>query len=72
MRKLSRRGVFARAVAAAVLPHTAAALKAQTPTASSKDDDLASARAAIAANGAALSRVKVPIEAEPAFAFKAY
>lgn len=71
MRKLSRRGVFARAVAAAVLPQAVTTLSAQNPPASSKEEDLASARASIAASSAALAKVKVPMETEPAFAFMA-
>ncbi|BDC47827.1 hypothetical protein F183_A01430 [Bryobacterales bacterium F-183] len=72
MRKLSRRGVFARAVAAAVVPQVVTLSSAQTPASSTKEEDMASARAAIASSSAALAKVKVPIATEPAFAFKAY
>ena len=65
MPELTRRNLFAALAAA-----TTASAPAQT-TGVSRDEDLKSAHDAITNNLAQLAKVKVPIETEPAFVFKA-
>ncbi len=66
MNPLTRRKLFA---ATAAVPF--AALAQEASKTSSVDDDLKSARDAIANNAALLAKVDVPIATEPAFVFKA-
>ena len=61
--KLTRRKL------AAALLAPAAAAPAQTPTPPS--DDLATARARLKSNAAAIAKVNVPMATEPAFRFEA-
>ncbi len=69
MNPLTRRKLFA---ATAAIPFAALAQEVAPPTkTSSIDDDLKSARDAIANNAALLAKIEVPIATEPAFVFKA-
>ena len=65
--KLTRRSLFAAVTAVAPL----AAAAQDVPPKPSLDEDLKSARDAMANNAAQLAKVEVPIATEPAFMFKA-
>ena len=60
--KLTRRALVANVLAAPAI--------AQTPPATA-EDELQSARESLRRNVEALAKVKVPVETEPAFQFKA-
>jgi hypothetical protein len=66
--KLTRRNLFA---AVSVAPLAAVAVAQDTIPKTSRDEDLKSAREAMANNAAQLAKVEVPIATEPAFVFKA-
>jgi hypothetical protein len=70
MRRLTRRNLFA-AVGAAPLAVAAVTQETVPPPASSREEDLKTARELMATNAAQLAKVKVPIATEPAFVFKA-
>ena len=66
--KLTRRTLFATVAA---VPLVAAAQDAPPAAATSREEDLKSARDTLANNLAQLAKVEVPIATEPAFIFKA-
>ena len=68
MKQLTRRRLFAATAAA---PFVALAQEAPPPKRTSLEEDLKSARDAMANNAALLAKVEVPIATEPAFFFKA-
>ena len=62
MNHLTRRNLFATAVAAVVAP----SVEAQT----SLEDDIKSARDIIANNAAQLAKIEIPMATEPAYIFR--
>lgn len=64
--KLTRRGLLSSIPAVAV-----AAQDQPTDAKPTREQDLANARDIIRNNAAALAKVKIPVEVEPAFQFKA-
>ena len=64
LNQLSRRKLFAAALPLAALAQDA------PPKPTSRDEDLKSARDAIANNATQLAKVDIPIATEPAFVFK--
>lgn len=62
--------MLTRAAALAPLA-TALAQEPSSPAKSSREEDLKSARDAMANNSAQLAQVEIPIATEPAFVFKA-
>jgi hypothetical protein len=66
--KLTRRGLLSSIPAVALTAQDQPAAADAKPT---REQDLANARDLIRNNSAALAKVKIPVEVEPAFQFKA-